>query len=55
MEIKKEEFSSSKGGVIVDWSIPFFHKKKWIKKASEAVDQYNNGKNKKSIRKTSPE
>jgi hypothetical protein len=26
----------------LEWSIPYFQKKKWINKASEAVDQYNN-------------
>ncbi len=42
MEQRKDEIASSKVGLVLEWSIPYFQKKKWISKASEAVDQYNN-------------
>lgn len=42
MEQRKDEIASSKVGLILEWNIPYFQKKKWISKASEAVGQYNN-------------
>jgi len=44
MEQRKDEIASSKVGLVLEWSIPYFQKKKWISKASEALDQYNNNK-----------
>jgi hypothetical protein len=38
METRKDEIASSKAGIVVDWNIPYFQKKKWINKASDAVE-----------------
>jgi hypothetical protein len=48
MDTRREELEHSKIGVVIEWNIPYFHKKKWIKKASEAVDQFNQNSNKNS-------
>lgn len=40
IETRRDEIEHSKMGIVVEWLIPYFQKKKWIKKASEAVDKY---------------